>query len=205
MLYDEGELKSHITGYYKNLFAPLESMSFILDEDLRDDIIQVTQDENEKLTQSFSEDEVKAVVFSMEHNKAPGLDGFSAEFYKICWDVIKDDLMALFREFHAGNLPLYSLNFGTIILLPKSQEAISVQQYRPICLLNVSFKIFTKVATKRITEVAQNVISPLQTVFLPVRNIMEGWWSYMRLFMSSIQRKEMGSFSKLTSRKLMIR
>jgi hypothetical protein len=42
MLYDERELKSHITGYYKNLFGPLESTSFILDEDLRDDIIQVT-------------------------------------------------------------------------------------------------------------------------------------------------------------------
>jgi hypothetical protein len=152
MLYDEGELKSHITGYYKNLFGPPESTSFILDEDLRDDIIQVTQDENEKLTQSFLEDEVKAVVFSMEHNKAPGPDGFPAEFYQICWDVIKDDLMALFREFHTGNLPLYSLNFGTIILLPKSREAISIQQYRPICLLNVSFKIFTKVATKRIME-----------------------------------------------------
>lgn len=84
MLYDEGELKSHITSYYKNLFGPPESTSFTLDEDLRDDIIQVTQVENEKLTQPFSEDEVKAVVFSMEHNKAPGPDGFPAEFYQIC-------------------------------------------------------------------------------------------------------------------------
>lgn len=84
MLYDEGELKSHITGYYKNLFGPPESTSFTLDEDLRDDIIQVTQVENEKLTQPFSEDEVKAVVFSMEHNKAPGPDGFPVEFYQIC-------------------------------------------------------------------------------------------------------------------------
>src|SRR5688572_27485102 len=82
--------------------------------------------------------------------------------------------MALFHLFHVGNLPLYSLNFGTIVLLPKSNGVITVQQYRPICLLNVSFKIFTKVATKRISVVAQNVISPLQTAFLPGRNIMEG-------------------------------
>jgi hypothetical protein len=32
----------------------------------------------------------------MEHNKAPDLDGFSAEFYQVCCDIIKDDLMALF-------------------------------------------------------------------------------------------------------------
>jgi hypothetical protein len=50
----------------------------------------------------------------MEHNKAPGPDGFSVEFYQVFWDVIKDDLMALFREFHSGSLPLYSLNFRTI-------------------------------------------------------------------------------------------
>jgi hypothetical protein len=40
--------------------------------------------------------------------------------------------------------------------------------------LNVSFKIFIKVATNRVTDVAKKVISPTQTTFLPGRNIMEG-------------------------------
>ena len=34
----------------------------------------------------------------------------------------KDDLMALFSYFHKGELPLHSLNFGTIILVPKSKK-----------------------------------------------------------------------------------
>jgi len=108
----------------------------------------------------------------MEHNKAPGPDGFPAEFYQTFWDLIKFDLMELFADFTNRNLPLYSLNFGTIILLPKCKEAITIQQYRPICLLNVSFKIFTKVATNRLNSVAQKVISPTQTAFLPGRNII---------------------------------
>ena len=73
-----------------------------------------------------------------------------------------------------GTPPLHSLNFGTIILLPKCNDAKQIQQYRPIYLLNVSFKIFTKVATNRIVKVAQKVIKPSQTAFLPGRNIMEG-------------------------------
>jgi hypothetical protein len=77
-------------------------------------------------------------------------------------------------EFHQGSLPLNSLNFGTIILLPKKKDAKVIQQYRPICLLNVSFKIFTKVATNRLTTIAQKIIRPTQTAFLPGRNIMEG-------------------------------
>jgi hypothetical protein len=110
----------------------------------------------------------------MNHNTAPGLDGFPPEFYQVFWNVIKDDLMALFTDFHKGELLLHSLNFGTIILIPKSKEAKQIQQYRPICLLNVSFKIFTKVATNRIVKIAQRIIKPSQTAFLPGRNIMEG-------------------------------
>jgi hypothetical protein len=101
----------------------------------------------------------------MEHNKSLGPDGFPAEFYQSCWEIIKNDLMALFQELHNGNLPLYSLNFGTIILLPKCREAAIIQHYMSICLLNVSFKIFTKVATNIISHIATKVISPIQTTF----------------------------------------
>ena len=78
----------------------------------------------------------------MEHNKAPGPDGFPAEFYQHFWELIKVDLLELFQDFHAGQLELFRLNFGEIILLPKVNEAARIQQYRPICLLNVCFKIF---------------------------------------------------------------
>jgi hypothetical protein len=110
----------------------------------------------------------------MEYNKARGSNGFPTEFYQACWGIIKNDPMALFQQFHKGDLPLYSLNFGMIILLPKCREVATIQQYRPICLLNVSFKIFTKVATNRIFHISKKVIITSQTTFLPGRNIMEG-------------------------------
>jgi hypothetical protein len=110
----------------------------------------------------------------MEHNKAPGPDGFLAEFYQFFWDVIKPDLMNLFHEFHTGRLPIHSLNFGVISLPPKIAEATRIQQYRPICLLNASFKIFTKVLNNRILKVADKLIGPSQTTFIPGRYIMEG-------------------------------
>jgi hypothetical protein len=46
--------------------------------------------------------------------------------------------------------------------------------HRPICVLNVSFKIFTKVGTNRLNKVAKTVVSQTQTAFIPGRNIMEG-------------------------------
>jgi hypothetical protein len=86
---------------------------------------------------------------------------------------VKGDLMALFKDFQDGNLPLYHLNFGTIILLPKKEDVVQIQQYRLICLLNVSFKIFTKVGTNRVTKVAHLVVRPTQTTFMPGRHILE--------------------------------
>ena len=164
----------HITNYYKNLFGPSENSPIMLDELQTEDIPQVSALENEHLTDDFSEDEVRAAIFQMEHNKAPRPNGFPLEFYQVFWTLIKDDMMALFTEFHQGSLPLNSLNFGTIILLPKKKDAKVIQQYRSICLLNVSFKIFTKVATNRLSTIAQKIIRPTQTAFLPGRNIMEG-------------------------------
>jgi hypothetical protein len=138
-----------------------------MDESMTQDIPQISEEENSILTTAFSEDEVLLAISQMEKNKAPGPDGFPAEFYQFFWEVIKGDLMALFTSFQSGELPLFHLNFGTIILLPKKENAIQIQQYRPICLLNVSFKVFTKVGTNRITGIADSVVQPTQTAFMP--------------------------------------
>jgi mannosylglycoprotein endo-beta-mannosidase len=145
-----------------------------MDESRTDDMPQVTIEENNLLTALYTEEEVKKVVFQMEHNKAPGPDGFPGEFYQNFWEVIKSDLLELFSFLHAGQLELFCLNFGEIILLPKIIDAERIQQYRPICLLNVSFQIFTKVATIRLSSVADHVVRPTQTAFMQGRNILDG-------------------------------
>ena len=127
---------------------------------LQQNIPQISNEENLIITEAFNEEEVFEAIDQMEYNKAPGPDGFPAEFYKTFWHVIKNDLMAMFVQLHHGDLPLYKLNFGVITLLPKKDDAVQIQQYRPICLLNVSFKIFTKVGTNRITKIADKVIRP---------------------------------------------
>lgn len=138
------------------------------------DIPQLTPEENNLLTTAFTEEEVSEAISQIEHNKAPGPDGFLAEFYQHCWSVINADLMALFTQLHMGELPLYKLNFGVIKILPKKESAIQIQQYRPICLLNMSFNFFTKVATIRTSGIVHKVVRPMQTAFMSGRHILEG-------------------------------
>ena len=106
------QLKTYITNYYKVLFGPSENNHLSLVETVINDLPQVSEEENNFLTESFTEKEVKEAIFQMDHNKAPGPDGFPAEFYQVFWDIIKYDLLAMFQDFHNCSLPLFSLNFG---------------------------------------------------------------------------------------------
>jgi hypothetical protein len=110
----DANLKQFITQYYKGLFGPPDETALELDGSRRDDIPQVSAEENRFLIELFSEEEVRTAIFQMEHNKAPGSDGFPADFYQVFWEVIKKYLMAMFSEFYDGSLPLHSLNFGRL-------------------------------------------------------------------------------------------
>ena len=63
----------------------------------------------------------------MEKNKAPGPDGFPAEFFQKFWEILKVDLLNMFTCFHKGDLPVHHLNYGNVILLPKKENAIQIQ------------------------------------------------------------------------------
>jgi len=58
--------------------------------------------------------------------------------------------------------------------VPKLKEANTIKQFRPICLLNVDYKWFTKVLTNRLVPVAKKMIGKNQTGFIKGRNILEG-------------------------------
>jgi hypothetical protein len=134
----------------------------------------VTIQENEELEKSFSESEIKYAIFSMEKNTAPRPDHFPVEFYQHCWDIIKDDMVVLFSDFHNLNLDIGRFNYGIITLLPKIKEANNIRQYRPICLLDVVYKIFTKALMLRLDKVMGRIINKCQSGFLKDRNIMDG-------------------------------
>ena len=79
------ELKKYITNYYRGLFGPSEASLLTMDESRRDDIPHVSDNKKEWLTARFSYEEVREAIFQMKHNKAPGPDGFPAEFYQACF------------------------------------------------------------------------------------------------------------------------
>ena len=74
----------------------------------------------------------------MEHNKTPGPDGFLAEFYQAFWEVINDNLVALFVDFHKCILPSTATTFESLLSYPKKQMQLKfriIEQYAFLMLV----------------------------------------------------------------------
>lgn len=62
--------------------------------------------EAEMLSRSVNDKEVQDVVFAMPRNKAPGPDGYTAEFFRESWLIVgKDVVVAVQSFFDKGFLP----------------------------------------------------------------------------------------------------
>jgi hypothetical protein len=109
----------------------------------------------------------------MKKNMTPGPDHICIEFYQTSWEIIKEDLMDLVHEFWMHELDIDRLNYGVITLIPKIKEAVKIQQYKPICLLNVSYKIITKALMLRFEYCISRIINRSQNAFIKRRDIMD--------------------------------
>ena len=105
--------------------------------------------------------------------------------------------MNLFKDWYEGKLKLFRLNFGMIILLQKSKDANNLPKYRPISLLQVLYKIITKVVTLKMEPFMNKLISPCQTAFIKGRNIMDGVMSLHEILHEARRKKQQGVVLKL--------
>jgi hypothetical protein len=124
---DPVELRRHIEGYNKMLFASEERGVMRLHEDMWRDSGSLSTEEAERLIKSFSELEIKEALDEMNPNSALGPDGLNAAFYKSFWDKVKDTVIEMFENFCEGKLNLSRLNYGMISLIPKLKEANNIK------------------------------------------------------------------------------
>jgi hypothetical protein len=143
-----------------------------MDDNFWEEDEKVTPEENEMLESTFSEEEIKRAIDGSYAEGAPGPDGFSL-FYQKLWPVIKPDLMSMVKGFEKGEINIARLNYAMIILIPKEAEAKTLKKFRPISLINCSFKIFAKAMNNRLETLCNRLLAPNQIAFVKVRYILE--------------------------------
>jgi hypothetical protein len=164
-------LKPLIFQYFSNLFS--FEVNVVDPEVLEKIQPRVSQAMNEKLLAPFSPEEVKKGAFSIGDFKAPGPDGLHAVFYKRFWNICGDEITKeVLHALDMGIIP-NGWNDTTVVLIPKVDDPELVTQYRPISLCNVIYKIISKMLALRLKGILPDVISPMQSAFVPGRLITD--------------------------------
>jgi hypothetical protein len=113
------------------------------------------------------------VIQEMPNRKAPRPDGFTVEFFKACWEVVKHNVYRVVEDSRRSTSILKSLNATMITLIPKENEARTPEHYIPIALCNVVYKIISKVIANRLKSLLPTLISQEQVGFVEGQQTME--------------------------------
>jgi hypothetical protein len=126
---------------------------------------------NATLTRSFTAEEVEKAVAQMQPLEAPGADGFGVCFFHHHWEMIGEAVRSAALNFlNHGQLDP-SINAIHVVLIPKNSSADSLNDYHPINLCNILYKIIAKVLANRFKMVIPSIISHNQSAFVQGRLI----------------------------------
>ncbi|GKV49874.1 hypothetical protein SLEP1_g56597 [Rubroshorea leprosula] len=164
-------LKEEIAAFYENLFKEeqgerpkLEGVCFK----------QVQPVDNRQLIEAFTAEEIKAAIWECDSSKAPGPDGFNFRFVKSEWEVIKEDVIDFLQEFHKNSKMVRGLNSSFIVLVPKVDNPQRIEEFRPISLIGVIYKILAKIFANRLKKVLDGLIGEQQMAFISGMQLMDG-------------------------------
>ena len=121
----------------------------------------------------ITDDLILNTLKAMKKNKAPGPDGFSAEFFLAVWPIIQQDFCSAVKHFFATSNMHKGLNSTSIALIPKVPTPTVIQDFRPISLCTTVYKCVTKIIADRIKIVIPFIIDPAQSAFIPGRGISD--------------------------------
>ncbi|XP_039048924.1 uncharacterized protein LOC120189810 [Hibiscus syriacus] len=113
------------------------------------------------------------VINSSDGSRAPGPDGFNLNFFKKFWLVIKEDVMMFMSDFYWGRIEDPSFNNSFIALIPKTGEAVSPEDFRPISLVGSLYKIVSRVMAKRMGICIKEVVGENQFAFTSGKQIAD--------------------------------
>ena len=152
---------------------------------------KVTQAMQDSLLSPITELELEQALHSLSDNSCPGVDGLTPKFYKKYWGILKKDLKDAYQHmFESGEMPM-SLSEGLIYLIPKTKGVSEdICKWRPITLLNTSYKLFAKLLSSRLQEVLPKIIHVSQTGFMRERSIMDNVFTFWEATAVAVKNKQ---------------
>ena len=171
IIYEQKEIMEETKIFYQNLYEKrdvdtIDLVNFVHNQ------TKLSDDEKNVLEGKITFEEAGAALKEMKNNKSPGNSGFTTEFYKFFLIDIGYFLVRSINYGFDNNLLSITQRQGVITCLPKEGKNLQfLNNWRPITILNVAYKIASACISSRIKNILHKLIHPNQSGFLNNRFI----------------------------------
>lgn len=173
ILTNKEQLCTYIRQHFRRKCSSDEKHKLCLNSDLYNRLPKLTEEDKERLEADLDLSEFSVALYSLNKNKAPGIDGLTSEFYLCFWEKIKTSYHQVFSEsLKIGQLP-NSTRKAIVSLAPKKGDLLDVENWRAISVLTTDYKILTKALTTRLQNVIGSIVVSDQTCSVPKRSIFD--------------------------------
>ena len=176
------DINNRFEEFYQDLYSSkCDSDQATIDDFLQKcDLPALDEDAVAALEAEITLREVNQAIQQSPNNKAPGSDGYGAEFYKAFSTLVAPLILRMYNNSKENGSFPKALYHGRIsLLLKKDQDPTLASSYRPISLLPVEAKILSKILATRLKDYIAQICHPDQTGFMPNRHIQ---FNMRRLF-----------------------
>ncbi|KAL3680548.1 hypothetical protein R1sor_023504 [Riccia sorocarpa] len=173
---EERDIFGAVHTAFSELYQAEEEDTLILAE--RREMLQLidkrlTHQQNRAFRELPSTELIEEVIRSLPTEKAPGLDGVTAEVLVECWEFLHADCYAMVQSVWIKGRLLTKDNKGVIKLIPKGGDRLLLKSWRPITLLTTTYKIVAKIMAMRLKHMLPGIIDLQQTGFVTGRSIVD--------------------------------
>ncbi len=173
--YDDNVILKGIKNFYTSLYSAKDVNLNSPQSDMflhNEHIPKLSLDDQRSCEGDLSNMECYKMLCKMSTGKSPGNDGLTVMFYKTFWNIFGNLVVnSLNYAYNKGELSNSQKQGVITLILKNSKDKRKVENYRPITLLNVDFKIGSKVIAERIAKVVPELISCHQSAFVEGRYI----------------------------------
>lgn len=171
---DYVEILETVQNFYKDLFKKGEVDEGCVQEILGSVEVKINGEDKLMCDGKITVNEVTDAIKGLQLNKSPGVDGIIAEFYKIYERLLAPILLEVYHYMEEKDCVSESMVTGMITILYKNKGSkVKLENYRPISLLNVDYKILAKILANRMKRVLHDIIAPTQNYSVPGRDIAD--------------------------------
>lgn len=169
------DIAEYVRAHYKAIFAapelaPGSAATSLLDEVVPEAVLE--PEDSEAVLRPFTLDELHKALMASPRGKSPGCDGLTAEFYIAVWHILGEDFLAVANAMLQRRAVAPSHKQGVMVLLPKtSARPKTIKDLRPVTLLNVDGKTFSRAVASRMKDIQARILHPMQVQPGSTRNL----------------------------------